>query len=129
VLEEESLSPAAVEARQKSHGAPYVETRLFFGTVRPDGGPAVTDEQFRAFVTEVVTARFPDGLTVHEGYGQYRDAHGTIERERSYELVLHYPTSEAGSAGTEIEEIRAAYVQRFGRESVARIDDRTRVDF
>lgn len=38
-----------------ARGTPYVETRLFFGTERPDGGPAVTDEQFMDFVDREVT--------------------------------------------------------------------------
>ncbi|CAM5274670.1 hypothetical protein SRIMM317S_06639 [Streptomyces rimosus subsp. rimosus] len=76
-----------------------------------------------------VTPRFPAGLTVQDGYGQYRDSHGTIERERSYELILLYPTSQARPNGPKIEQIRAAYMKRFGQESVARIDDSARVDF
>lgn len=121
-------SPAA-RPPQLAHGSPYVETSLFFGTARPDGGPAVTDRQFRAFVDQVVTPRFPGGLTVQEGYGQYRDAHGTIERERSYELTLFYPASRARPNDPKIELIRAAYAERFAQESVARVDDRARVDF
>lgn len=125
-------APAAGPASrppQPAHGSPYVETSLFFGTARPDGGPAVTERQFRAFLDEQVTPAFPEGLTVQEGYGQYRDAHGTIERERSWELTLFYPTSRADAVDPAIERIRTAYVQRFAQESVARVDDRARVDF
>ncbi|MFI8993200.1 DUF3574 domain-containing protein [Streptomyces sp. NPDC053542] len=110
-------------------GRPYIETSLFFGTAHPDGSPPVTDKQFRRFVNEFVTPRFPDGLTVQEGEGQYRDANGTIERERSYELILFYPTGQAGPSGRKIEEIRSAYEKKFAQESVARVDDRTSVDF
>ncbi|WP_372347009.1 DUF3574 domain-containing protein [Streptomyces sp. KL116D] len=110
-------------------GRPYVETSLFFGTARPDGGPDVTDAEFRAFVDAFVTPRFPAGLTVQEARGQYRDAHGTIERERSYELILFYPAREARLADPKIEEIRAEYEARFGQESVARVDRRVTVDF
>ncbi|MEV5595863.1 DUF3574 domain-containing protein [Streptomyces sp. NPDC052496] len=119
----------AAASRKADEGRPYIETSLLFGTARPDGGAPVTDKEFRAFVDAVVTPRFPDGLTVQDGYGQYRDSHGTIERERSYELTLLYPTSEAGPADPKIEQIRAAYLKRFGQESVARVDDRARVDF
>lgn len=117
-----------VDAPAERAGA-YVETRLMFGTVRPDGGPEVTDTEFRTFVTDVVTPRFPEGLTVQEGYGQYRDARGTIERERSFELILYYPAGEADASGAKVEEVRRAYVRRFDQESVARIDDRADVDF
>jgi hypothetical protein len=53
-------------------GSPYIETDLLFGTARPDGGPPVTDEEFRSFVDGFITPRFPDGLTVEDAYGQYR---------------------------------------------------------
>jgi hypothetical protein len=110
-------------------GEPYIETSLFFGTERPDGGPAVTDKQFMTFVDKEVTPDFPDGLTVQTGRGQWRDASGAIEKERSYELILLYPVAQAGAGDRKIEEIRRAYEKAFGQESVGRVDDRTRVDF
>ncbi|MFH9425234.1 DUF3574 domain-containing protein [Streptomyces sp. NPDC017529] len=120
---------ATASSPKAAEGRPYIETSLLFGTARPNGGPPVTEKELHAFVDEFVTPRFPDGLTVQDGYGQYRDSHGTIERERSYELILLYPTSEAGPNDPKIEQIRTAYMKRFGQESVARIDDRARVDF
>ncbi|MCT4357369.1 DUF3574 domain-containing protein [Streptomyces sp. Je 1-79] len=117
--------PVTAQARGKA----YVETRLFFGTERPDGGPAVTDEQFLAFVDREVTPGFPAGLTVQNGRGQWRDGSGTIERERSYELILLYPASEARLHDPRIEAIREAYRRAFGQESVARLDEPTRADF
>lgn len=121
-------APAAATAAH-ARGKAYVETRLFFGTERPDGGPAVTDEQFMAFVDTEVTPGFPAGLTVQNGRGQWRDRNGTIERERSYELILLYPASEAPVHDPRIEEVRAAYRKAFGQEAVARLDEPTRADF
>lgn len=118
--------PAASEPRR---GEPYIETQLFFGTARPDGGPAVTDRQFMAFVDKEVTPDFPDGLTIQSGRGQWRDASGTIEKERSYELILLYPQTEARSSDRRIEEIRRDYEKAFGQEAVGRVDDEARVDF
>ncbi|MFF7393804.1 DUF3574 domain-containing protein [Streptomyces scabiei] len=112
-----------------ARGTPYIETRLLFGTERPDGGPAVTDAQFTAFVDREVTPGFPDGLTVQEGRGQWRDASGTIEKERSYELILLYPVASAAVSDHRIEEIRGDYREEFAQEAVARVDDRKRVDF
>ena len=112
-----------------TRGTPYVETQLFFGTERPDGGPAVTDRQFMAFVDKEVTPDFPDGLTVQSGRGQWRDTNGKIEKERSYELILLYPVTAAGASDRKIEEIRRAYEKAFAQESVGRVDDRTRADF
>ncbi|MFF7182310.1 DUF3574 domain-containing protein [Streptomyces sp. NPDC008121] len=123
-------APDAVTAgTPKSRGKPYVETRLFFGTERPDGGADVTDRQFMAFVDTEVTPAFPGGLTVQEGRGQWRDGNGTIERERSYELILLYPAAEATVRDPRIERIRDVYERRFAQESVARLDEPTLADF
>ncbi|MEU9168158.1 DUF3574 domain-containing protein [Streptomyces sp. NPDC048420] len=120
---------AEADSSVPERGAPYVETQLFFGTERPDGGPAVTDKQFMAFVDTEVTPEFPDGLTVLNGRGQWRDVSGKIEKERSYELILLYPVGRAAANDRKIEEIRRAYEKAFGQEAVARVDDRARVDF
>ncbi|NNN34873.1 DUF3574 domain-containing protein [Streptomyces sp. S3(2020)] len=120
---------ATLDDGTPERGAPYVETSLLFGTERPDGGPAVTDEQFMGFVDKEVTPDFPDGLTVRTGRGQWRDTSGAIEKERSYELILLYPVVQATASDRKIEEIRRAYEKAFGQESVGRVDDRARVDF
>lgn len=122
---------AALEHRTASRAAPapYIETHLLFGTARPDGRPAVSDKEFQAFVDQVVTPRFPAGLTITQASGQYRDRHGVIERERSYEIYLLYPSGDAASAGARIEEIRALYTARFHQESVARVDETAQVEF
>ncbi|MEU5997915.1 DUF3574 domain-containing protein [Streptomyces sp. NPDC047197] len=114
---------------QVSRGEAYTETRLFFGTERPDGGPDVTDKQFMEFIDKEVTPSFPDGLTVQDGRGQWRDSNGKIERERSYELILLYPTKQAPKRDALVEEIREDYVKKYAQDSVARLDDRLRVDF
>ncbi|MFF0285773.1 DUF3574 domain-containing protein [Streptomyces sp. NPDC005262] len=118
-------APSGIAARGKA----YIETRLFFGTERPDGGPDVTDQQFLAFVDEEVTPRFPRGLTIQDGRGQWRDSHGAIERERSYELTLLYPATEARLRDEQIERIRNAYENAYAQDSVARLEERTTADF
>ncbi|WKX71971.1 DUF3574 domain-containing protein [Streptomyces sp. XD-27] len=121
--------PAPAKAAVAPPGRPYIETRLFFGTERPDGGPTVTDKQFLDFVDREVTPSFPDGLTIQDGRGQWRDRNGAIERERSYELILLYPVAEAPVRNPRIERIRNAYEREFAQDSVARLDETTRVDF
>ncbi|WP_374193006.1 DUF3574 domain-containing protein [Streptomyces sp. AV19] len=110
-------------------GKPYVGTHLYFGTGRNDGRPDVTEKQFLAFVTKVVTPRFPDGLTIENARGQWRDAKGVVIRERSYELTLLYPKSQARTKDTGIEAIRSAYKKEFRQESVMRADEPANVDF
>lgn len=125
-------APAASQSKASAlvtRGKAYVETRLLFGTERPDGGPDVTDRQFLAFIDEEVTPRFPNGLTIQDGRGQWRDSNGFIERERSYELTLLYPASEARVRNAQIERIRDAYEKAYAQDSVARLEERTTVDF
>lgn len=122
-------APHRAPAADTRRGEAYVETRLFFGTERPDGGPDVTDKQFMGFISKKVTPSFPDGLTVQDGRGQWRDRNGAIERERSYELILLYPKAETEKRDGQIEKIREAYKRAYGQESVGRLDEPTWADF
>src|SRR3546814_3487274 len=91
---------------------------IYFGTTRPGGAP-VTETKWAAFLAEEVTPRFPDGLTVLEGNGQWRNRRGIITKETSTVLVILYePSAEKPTA---IEDTRAAYKDRFDQESVMRV--------
>ena len=99
---------------------------LLFGMGRKGGGE-IGEAEWRAFLDAEVTPRFPDGLTVLGGYGQWRNPAGEIAKEGSKVLVVWYkavPGSEA-----KIEAIRAAYKARFGQESVLRVDGSSCVSF
>lgn len=99
---------------------------LVFGTTRPGGAP-VSEDEWQAFLDEVVTPRFPDGLTVLSGYGQYRAKNGKIVKEGAkLLLVWHLPS---GDSEARIEAVRAAYKERFGQESVLRADGLSCVGF
>ena len=103
-----------------------VRTELYFGLSTPGDGQ-VTEEQFNAFVAQVITPRFPDGLTIVDAIGQWREPAGHISHERSKLLiVLHEPGSAATAA---IEEIRAQYKSRFNQESVMRVTSTANVAF
>ncbi|CAM2842244.1 MULTISPECIES: DUF3574 domain-containing protein [Streptomyces] len=112
-----------------ARGKPYINTRLYFGTGRPDGKPPVSDKQFLTFVDKHVTPKFPSGLTIQRGRGQWRDQDGRIGREGSYELSVLYPVSEARVHDADIEKIRSTYKRIFDQESVLRTDDNERADF
>lgn len=125
----------AASARAEPHGPasphtrPYVRTQLFFGTGRHHGEPPITEEQFMDFLDEYVTPRFPDGLTLQEGYGQWRDKTGSINGERSYELILLYPAEKAKAHDDDIEYLRDRYTEMYDLESVGRVDEHVRADF
>ena len=96
----------------------YAEYRLFFGRNR-GGVEVVSDAEWRAFLAEEVTPRFPDGLTVVDAAGQWRGPSGTIERERTKVLlVLAAPGAEGMRRTGEIAE---AYKHTFGQGAVLRV--------
>jgi hypothetical protein len=65
---------------------PFVRTELYFGTAKPNG--AVTEAEFRDFVDRQVTPRFPDGLTLLKGNGQFRGEDNIVIKEQSFVLIL-----------------------------------------
>jgi hypothetical protein len=78
----------------------------------------VSDSAWQAFLDEVVTPRFPAGLTVVEGMGQWKGQSGEVERERAEVLtVLHAGDAPARLA---VAEIAAEYKRRFHQEAVLR---------
>jgi hypothetical protein len=99
----------------------YYRTELYFGRSKPDGS-IVTDEAWDKFLNDVVTPRFPDGFTVLDGAGQYRDKAGRIVKEPSKVLVFLYSRKNRKTSSVAIDEIRAEYVRLFNQESVLRMD-------
>jgi uncharacterized protein DUF3574 len=94
-----------------------VRETLYFGRNRPGGG-TVSDEEWKSFLAEVVTPRFPAGLTVEDATGQWRGASGAVEQERSEVVTLFHPDDEAGRRA--VHEIAQEYKGRFQQEAVLR---------
>jgi Protein of unknown function (DUF3574) len=109
--------------RQKRFEAsPFIRTELYFGRNKPDGAE-VSRKDFDEFLSGFVTERFPEGLTVLTGRGQFLDSDGEVERERSVVLILLYPVSARNEKSVKIDEIRDEYKKRFLQQSVLRVDD------
>jgi Protein of unknown function (DUF3574) len=104
----------------------FIRTELFFGLGRANG-PNVTEAEFRMFLEDQVTPRFPDGLTVLTGRGQFRSG-GVIEREPSKLVIILYPPDQ-DNAHTRIERIREEYKMAFQQQSVLRADSTACVSF
>ena len=120
-------APATAELDMRDSDArlktdPFIRTELFFGSERPDK-PEVSDIEFKQFLDQQVTPRFPDGLTVLKGFGQFREADGQIVQESSFVLILLYPRETLRDSSDKIEQIRTLYKQSFDQESVLRVDD------
>ena len=87
---------------------------MYFGLTRSTG--MVSETEWQAFLNENVTPRFPNGLTVLEADGQYRQSDGTIVRERSKVLVIFHDQKPATREALETLVVR--YKETFAQESV-----------
>lgn len=104
-----------------------VADRLYFGRSIPDGGGTVSDSAWAVFLREVVTPRFPDGLTVYRAEGQWREDGGRILREETFVLEIVHPAGP--SADADFHEIAAEYRRRFRQQSVMRVTTPARQRF
>lgn len=91
---------------------PAVEVDLYFGEIG--------EQAWKTFLDEEVTPRFPDGLSVLDIYGQYRNRQGAIERERSKLLVI--VVFDAPAHAARVQAIVDSYIHRFRQESVLRVE-------
>lgn len=111
----EALAPGA-------GSEPWVQTELYFGRGSETTERQVDAEEWQDFLDTEVTPRFPDGLTVLDGYGQFLNSSGTIIAEDSTVLIILYPADPSGETSAALDEIRDAYNEQFDQESVLRTD-------
>ena len=92
-----------------------LEAELVFG--RDVGGKlGVSEDDWRKFVDDVVTPRFPEGLSVMDVQGQWRAPTGVLIHEPSKVLLLVLDGGPDDQA--KIANIRQAYKDRFHQDSV-----------
>ena len=120
-----AVLPGEGAATCRSGMAQMARIELLFGSGRK-GGAAVGEVDWQAFLDREVTPRFPDGLTVLTGYGQWRNA-DTVHKEGSRLLLIWAPRT--AESDPRIEAIRNAYKARFEQESVLRVDGLSCVSF
>jgi hypothetical protein len=99
---------------------------LLFGMGKKDGSE-VSDAEWRAFLDIEVSPRFPDGLMVLTGDGQWRSSVGGRAKEKARIVEIWYRP--ATDSDGKIEAIRSAYKGRYGQESVMRVDGVSCVSF
>ena|ERR1700754_73311 len=110
----------AILASACAHDATFSD-RLFCGLSIPDGGE-VTQQNFDAFLSEVVTPRFPDGFTVWRANGLWRgSSESTIVIE-----ILHPADAQIEK---KIQEIAEEYRKRFRQQAVMRVTTRATLKF
>ncbi|HEY5851203.1 MAG TPA: DUF3574 domain-containing protein [Lysobacter sp.] len=105
------------DAVRPAQAAGWIRSELYFSVGNEDGSDTVDEAKWRGFLDKEVTPRFPDGLTVLDGYGQWRfKDQGRIVRQRCKVLVVLHEDSAAHR--NDIEAIRLAWKQASGHESV-----------
>ena len=92
---------------------------LFFGR-NIEGRAPVSDVEWAAFVDRVITPNLPDGFTVFDGYGQWRNpATGAIVRDPTKILMVAVPSNRGASQA--IDAVKKAYEKEFNQQSVGMI--------
>lgn len=92
--------------------------QLYFGGMY---GPAskVSEVQFRKYVDEELTPRFPDGLTVLDGGHQWRGEENKAIREAAKVVLIVLPKTHA--AQSRIDAARSAYWSRFHQDAMVEV--------
>lgn len=95
-------------------GQSQLRTAQLFLGARP---PArLRDADLRKFVDTEVTPRFPEGVTVVDGGGQWRGDENRLIREAAKVVTIVLP--EKGDPMGRIEAVRAAYRAKFRQDSM-----------
>ena len=122
------LAGCATAAPVPAHsprGETWSRSELLFGLSR-EAGPAISDEEWNAFVREEIAPRFPAGFTILVAAGHWRDASGSHDEPARLLLVVHRVQD---GLDLDLEEIRSAYKSRFDQQAVLRLDSPVRARF
>lgn len=112
-----AAAPALVDngiRRPADSCADGMVSRVYFGQTTPNG--VVTDAQWRVFVAESVTPRFPAGFTELQAHGHWRDSRGTIVNEAT--RIVEIAHDGAPLARARVRSVAADYKTRFAQQSV-----------
>ena len=93
---------------------PWMVAELLFGRSH------VSDAAWDRFLSAEVTPRFPDGLTVYDARGQWRNPQTKkISRERSKVVMIAMPPADDNQ--TRLQNVIDAYKTKFKQQSVGLI--------
>ena len=109
-----AVSPAQPSLPCTGSQKPWMVAELLFGRSN------VSDFNWDRCLAAEVTPRCPDGLTVYDARGQWRNPQsGTISRERTKVVMIAMPPDPGNEA--RLQEIIEAYKTRFKQQSVGLI--------
>ncbi|NER01153.1 MAG: DUF3574 domain-containing protein, partial [Cyanothece sp. SIO2G6] len=104
----------------------WLKTELYFGVANLEGR-GISEEEWQAFINDVVTPLFQEGMTIYDAYGQWQNSSGKIARIRSKVLILVYQPSPQKEKG--ILTIEATFKEKFNQKSVMRLDIPVKASF
>jgi hypothetical protein len=109
-------TPALAQTCPFAGEKPMMIVRMYFGEAIPGGGK-VSEAQWRAFLQDDVTPRFPGGFTVFDAAGAWRDSKtGSDVREDS--KVIELAVADSQPVRDRIQDIAARYQHLFHQQSV-----------
>ncbi len=88
----------------------YTEYRIFFGRGAGEV-ESVDDAEWDQFLADTITPRFPGGLTVFDGAGQWQESETVIHKELTKIVVILTPRD--GSVSVKLDEISQEYKRRY----------------
>jgi hypothetical protein len=99
-------------------GEDTVRVELVFGLRKPDHH-IVRKKEWKLFVEDEITPRFPNGFTLTEATGHWQEANGVITEPSIIFTVVCMLNAETEN---KINDIAAHYKSMFRQEAVLRID-------
>ena len=99
------------------------------GLVQAGFGESLREAREARFLDTEITPRFPDGLVVVDGAGQFLDERNVLWREPSKIVIILYAPRDARAAYKKINTIASRYCDLFNQESVLRVDSKLRTAF
>jgi hypothetical protein len=104
-----------------------VETTLYFGQSKPDGG-MITEKEWNNFKENYIARVFSHGSTVLSATGSWLDpASHKLITEPTYVVIHTYKKSP--SMSKQIDSLRYWYKNLFQQQSVLRIDRKVKASF
>lgn len=105
-----------------SQDAPqYYKVELYFGL--SEKGKPITPQKWQSFVDNYITPSFPDGLTILDAYGQWRNEKKQIIKEKSKVVVLICAIND--QTVKSVDAIKKKYCELYHQESVLEVDTKT----
>lgn len=114
--------PLALDRCAQIAARPMLTAHLLLG-MKQRNGRAVSEASWRRFLDGRITPRFPGGLTVLKGDGQWRQANGRLLREPARIVLIVAPDRSETVAA--LAAIRTEYMAHFSQDSAGLVLSRS----